>query len=370
MNIPFRQHHLFKILEEFEGNHYALDLFLRYYFRGHKAIGSKDRAFIADTCYQLIRWRGLLDAIAQKPLSWQTRFEALPLLNTPHPSLPHHIQVSFPKELFSYLENSFGLKKALDFCSISNTRAPTTIRVNTLRAQREELLRKWPKTKPCEFSKNGIHFFEKINFFADPLFKQGYFEIQDEGSQLLANLVNAKAGEHVLDFCAGAGGKSLAIAPKMKGKGQLYLHDIRSHILVEAKKRLKRAGIENFQTIEYKSPKLKKLKKKMDWVLVDAPCTGSGTYRRNPDMKWKWKEQDILECVRLQKSIFEQALSYVKEGGYIVFATCSIFLEENEKQKEYFLKTYPFLKQSCEAFNSWPMKDGMDGFYGVCFQKK
>ncbi len=121
-----------------------------------------------------------------------------------------------------------------------------------------------------------------------PEFKQGLFEVQDEGSQLIANLMDPTPGDQVMDYCAGSGGKTLAFAPKMQHRGQIYLHDIRPWALDEARKRLKRAGIQNAQVVLPEDPKLNKLRGKMDWVLVDAPCTGSGTFRRNPDMKWKF----------------------------------------------------------------------------------
>jgi 16S rRNA (cytosine967-C5)-methyltransferase len=369
MNIPFRQYHLFQILNSFEQQKYPLDLLLRNYFKEHRAVGSKDRTFIADTCYEMIRWRGLLDAYAKKPLTWQTRYEALIQNPFKENTLPPHIGVSFPKALFDFLEGHFGLEKTLSFCNISNTRAPLTLRVNTLKTTREALLEKWSsihKVSPTEHSPIGIHFFEKINFFADPIFKEGLFEIQDEGSQLIALGMEVSAGQHILDYCAGAGGKSLAIAPLLEKKGQLYLYDIRTFALGEAKKRLKRAGIQNAQCLTTLSLKLKK---RMDHVLVDAPCSGSGTYRRNPDMKWRWCFEDVLQFQSKQRHIFEKALSYVKVGGYITYATCSIFPDENSIQAEHFINSYP-IEQVGDQFQSWPTKNGMDGFYFVRFQKK
>ena len=154
----------------------------------------------------------------------------------------------------------------------------------------------------------------------------------------------------------------------MQGKGQLYLHDIRPHILVEAKKRLNRAGIQNMQIIQPEDLKKKNLLGKMDWVLVDAPCSGSGTLRRNPDMKWKLDLKNLENTVSLQKEIFAKALTFVKPKGHIVYATCSIFPLENENQLEYFLKEFP-VKLVGSPFKSFPSRNGMDGFYSVVLQK-
>lgn len=224
------------------------------------------------------------------------------------------------------------------------------------------------EVSPCQLAPHGIVFHKKINFFNLPEFKEGLFEVQDEGSQLVADLCRVEPGEQVLDYCSGSGGKTLAFAYRMQQKGQIFLHDIRDHILAEAKKRLKRAGIQNAQIIEYESPKLKKLKKKMDWVLVDAPCSGTGTLRRNPDMKWKFSEEALRRLVGEQRMIFEKALSFLKPSGKIVYATCSILKEENEEQISHFLKTYP-LELAADPFRSLPQKDSMDGFFGAVFKK-
>ena len=186
--------------------------------------------------------------------------------------------------------------------------------------------------------------------------------MQDEASQQVAALVQAKPGDHVLDYCSGSGGKALAFAPAMDGKGQIYLHDIRAHILQEAKRRLKRAGVQNAQVLT--TDKLKPLKKKCDWVLVDAPCTGTGTLRRNPDMKWRFTGEMLQRLIGEQRTIFEKALSYLKPEGRIVYATCSILKEENSEQIAHFLKTYG-LKLEDSPLQTLPEEGGMDGFFGA-----
>ena len=373
---PFREHHLFQLLQGYEEQSGPLDLFISLYFRANKALGSKDRGFIAEAVYALVRWRGMLDYFCEpeKP-TWERRVQVLQEIDIgklqDEEEIPLHIRLSFPKELFDLVLDSHGIENGSEICLTSNYPAPTTVRANLLKTTRSHLLEQWKdiyQVEPCKFSETGIIFRKKINFFDLPEFKAGLFEVQDEGSQLLANLVEVKAGQIFLDYCAGSGGKTLAIAPKMQEKGQIYLHDIRSHALLEARKRLKRAGIQNGQALRWdEEKKLKSLKKKCDWVLVDAPCTGTGTLRRNPDMKWKFTVEAYERLVGQQRAIFEKALSFVKPGGHIVYATCSVLTGENQKQVEHFLKTYP-LELLHAPLVTLPSQGGMDGFFGAVFR--
>lgn len=371
---PFREHHLFEILSRCENLSLPLDVFLGKYFRSHKSLGAKDRAEIAQTVYGLFRWLGLIDFLCRKPISWDDRVEVFSSLQPENylnnEEIPLHVRVSFPRDLFDLIVDSLGVDAAKKVCFASNAPAPTTIRVNLLKTDRASLLERWKgsyEVSPCKHSPNGILFHKKINFFALPEFPLGLFEVQDEGSQLLAALVQPKPGDLVMDYCCGSGGKTLAFAPLMQNKGQIYLHDIRPFALDESRKRLRRAGVQNAQVILADDPKLKKLKKKMDWVLVDAPCSGTGTLRRNPDMKWKFVKADFERLVGQQRTIFEKALSYLKPGGRIIFGTCSILKEENERQVEHFIKTYG-LRLVSEPFKTTPEPGEMDGFFGAVME--
>ncbi|MCE5316711.1 MAG: RsmB/NOP family class I SAM-dependent RNA methyltransferase [Parachlamydia sp.] len=373
---PFREHHLLAFFEAYEQQAIPLDLALNHYFRAHKSLGSKDRAYLAETIYALVRWRSLLDELSSKPTSWETRIavwsEGKLDAARNRSDIAQHIRVSFPKNLFDSMVASHGLDKACELCLASNAPAPTTVRANVLKTSREALLEQWKSSYavvPCAKAPCGITFLKKLNFFELPEFKQGLFEVQDEGSQLLAGLVEAQPGQWVMDYCAGSGGKTLAFAPAMQNRGQIYLHDIRAHALAECRKRLRRAGIQNAQIVSSDDPKLKKLKKKMDWVLVDAPCSGTGTLRRNPDMKWKFSDEMLQRLVGQQRSIFERALSFVKPEGHIVYGTCSLLKEENEEQAAHFLRTYP-LEQVGDFFQTLPFEGGMDGFFGVIYRLK
>lgn len=376
MRRPFREHHILFALEAFDQQPLPLDVFLRNYFRSHTAVGSKDRKEICDAIYGMIRWRSLLDYFGKKPASWETRYEALSKFSFDEalsdPKIPLHIRASFPKPFYDLLSSSLGEEKSFNFCLSSNQAAPTTVRANLLKTTRDALLASWKqkyRVHPCAHSPVGIRFEEKINFFATEEFKAGHFEVQDEASQLIADLVAVKPGDRFLDFCAGSGGKSLAIAPKLEGRGQLFLHDIRPLALQEAKKRLKRAGIQNAQPLPHDSPNKMRIRGKMDWVLVDAPCSGTGTLRRNPDMKWKYDDALVERLVLEQRKIFEEALLYLKPDAYIVYATCSVLPQENTEQAAYFIERFG-LEQVGEPFSSFPVEGGMDGFFGVVLKKR
>ena len=375
MKLKFRHFHILQFFDEYEANKGPLDKALHYYFRAHKSLGSKDRAEISSQIYQMTRQLGLIDFLLKDTSqSWANRYDLFLRLDEElkkHPNLPDHIQVSCPEFLFNKLKDQYGLELAKKISLANNLEAPVTLRANLHKISRESLLNELPEqleAKPTLKSSSGITLARRSNLFELPAFKNGYFEIQDEGSQILASLVQAKPGDQIMDYCAGSGGKTLAIAPSLEEKGQLYLHDIRSNALAESKKRLKRAGVQNAQILRYDSTAKSRLRKKMDWIIVDAPCSGSGTLRRNPDMKWRFSEDYLKDFIGKQRFIFEQALSYLKPGGKIVYCTCSILAEENEMQVEHFLKSYDLSKVG-PSFHSLPEKGRMDGFFGIVLQR-
>jgi 16S rRNA (cytosine967-C5)-methyltransferase len=375
VKVSFPEHHLFQILRRFENQHLPLDLFLSQYFKANTALGSKDRQLIAHAAYGMSRWKSLLDFLIGPQPSWEQRYtvfrEFQPVNYLAIPTIPLHVRVSFPNELFTLIKEAYGQEKAILLCQVSNSEAPITVRVNAQKCTREKLLSCWQtpyEVAPCLLAPYGIQFKKRAPLTAFQEFKNGFFEIQDEASQLVAGLVKAEAGQQVLDYCSGAGGKTLAFAPIMENKGQIYLHDIRPHVLEHARKRLKRAGVQNAQYLHEGHPGLQRLKKKMDWVLVDVPCSGTGTLRRNPDQKWKFSVALLNRLVGQQRMIFEKGLSFVKPGGKIVYATCSLLPAENEKQVEHFLKTYGLVLEE-PLFSSLPSYGGMDGFFAAVLKK-
>lgn len=372
----FRQNHLLALLAGYEQSKAPIDFYVSSYFRSNKSLGSKDRAYLAETIYRLIRWRGLIDYFISAPATWAKRLEWLESHNPKdflqNEQIPESSRASFPEALYGFFKESLG-DKAFSVAVASNEQAPCCIRVNTLKCTRDQLCERLTalglRVSRGQASETAIYIHDKCNFFVLDPFKEGLFEVQDEASQLVAHMVAARPQQSVLDFCAGSAGKTLAFAPLMQKSGQIFLHDIRPHALVEAKKRLKRAGIQNAQIVVSTDEKrLKVLKKRMDWVLVDAPCSGTGTLRRNPDMKWKFSEEMLRRLVSEQRVIFKQALSYVKPGGHIVYATCSVLKEENSEQQAHFLQTYP-IELASSPFQSFPEAGKMDGFFAVTFRK-
>ena len=271
--------------------------------------------------------------------------------------------------------------------------APLDIRANALKTKREPLLEQL-KTEgfPAEatpFSPWGIRLIGKPNLSRHPLFLAGHFEVQDEGSQLLALLTGARRGQMVTDFCAGAGGKTLAIGAVMQSTGRLYAFDISEKRLANLKPRLARSGLSNVQPQLLASEhdqKIKRLVGKMDSVLVDAPCSGLGTLRRNPDLKYRQSARSVNELNLLQQSILNSAARLVKAGGRLVYATCSILIRENQEVVEAFLAAHPdferldvrelLAKEKVEItlegmdLQLSPQTHGTDGFYAAVLQRK
>ena len=360
--MKFRQYHLSTVLESLESQKIPLDALLSRYFRLHKAIGSKDRLFISETLYHYIRWKSLYQHLKIDP---SPLVPVDPLSHLSDTTIPAHIRYATPQPLYDLLVQTYGEEKTQSVCLINTHRAPLTIRVNPLKTSREALLAKWAnqyKVSACPLSPHGIYFHEKVNFFVLPEFLEGLFEIQDEASQIAAQLVKAKPKQHILDYCAGAGGKTLAFAHHLENTGQIYLHDVRPHPLLEARKRLNRAGVQNVQFSLSPSQK-----GKMDWVVVDVPCTGTGTFRRNPDLKWKFEMSDLENLIQEQREIFHEAIYFLQPKGTIVYMTCSILPQENEEQITYFKQTYGL--EIVETFQTLPIQNGMDGFFATALKK-
>jgi len=246
------------------------------------------------------------------------------------------------------LSQNFGEQDALALAESLNTPAPLDLRVNTMKSDRETVIASLAQApiiaEPTPFSSTGLRVRKKPSIQNLPLFKDGTIEVQDEGSQLLAQLVGARRGEMVADFCAGAGGKTLALGATMRNTGRLYAFDISEKRLAKLKPRLARSGLSNVHPVviaHEKDSKIKRLAAKLDRVLVDAPCSGLGTLRRNPDVKWRQTPEGVAELNVKQASILASASRMVKPGGRLVYATCSILDEENEGIVQAFLAAHP-----------------------------
>ena len=412
-----------ELLDHIDQNNYPADRVMAKYFRERRYIGSKDKYAISEQFYAILRQRlSLSYLLEQHNLSISTRNLAALLIHSEKQSIsdyfngekyspailyqgdidtivsiefaeldsaPEYIKLNVPKWIAPKLKAVLGDDFESEMTA-TNQRASTDIRVNLLKSnvqQVSELI----KDNSYDFDLSsispwGLSFKQRVALFNLKEFKQGWFEVQDQGSQLLAQLTNVKAGDRVVDFCAGAGGKTLAMAAMMQNKGSIYACDVHTKRLDNLSKRIKRAGAHNVRVHVLSSEKDKWVKQqqgKADVVLIDAPCTGTGTWRRSPDSRWNLSQQDLNELVLLQQSILQSASRLVKPGGRLIYATCSLLEEENELQTQSFLELNsnfkPFeleihepLKSNLDKVRSngheirtFPGLSNSDGFY-VC----
>jgi 16S rRNA (cytosine967-C5)-methyltransferase len=302
-----------------------------------------------------------------------------------HEAMPDWVRLNFPEWLQPALQESFGdrLTEAMDAL---NAEAPVDLRVNTLKSSRDQVMaalsEEGMNPQPTPFAINGVRLRKRAALSATQAFRNGWFELQDEGSQLVAELVKAQADDKVIDFCAGAGGKTLALADAMDNQGSILAWDTESARLKQMSLRLSRAGVNNVQPRLLKSkrdPFIERHKGTADWVLADVPCSGTGTWRRSPDLKWRTTQSNLKEAITLQQSIMDNAAHCVKPGGCLVYATCSILKQENEEQVTRFLEMNP--EFATEPIANFPGIDGpylrlyphlhqTDGFFGAVLRRR
>jgi 16S rRNA (cytosine967-C5)-methyltransferase len=389
------------------------------FFRQHRALGSRERHALAETAYTVLRQRLLFQNLAQSGtgplerrlvlLAWQGTPNYLRAAVEPHEqawldkigqidhaTLPEKQRHNLPDWLATPLKDTLGddfwpLVKAL------NEAAPLDLRVNALKAKRDEVRQALADAglaaEPTPHSPWGLRLQGKPALHKLDVFTQGLVEVQDEGSQLLALITDAKRGEMVVDFCAGAGGKTLALGASMRNTGRLYAFDVSGHRLDALKPRLARSGLSNVhpaQIAHERDDRIKRLAGKIDRVLVDAPCSGLGTLRRNPDLKWRQSPKAVEELQAKQTAILASAARLLKPGGRLVYATCSLLAAENEAVAEAFtaanasqFEVLPVL-QALEAarveapaplvagpyLRLWPHQHQTDGFFAAVWQKR
>lgn len=411
---------------------FPADKMLEQYLKSRKYIGSKDRGAIAELVYFVLRHKSAIEwwlekysqeksgrmfaltaLILRREYTPQTMLEmtgdsqyapsslndseqkfirSIAQADFTNPDMPKYVRLNYPQWMDEYLQNSFGDKLEAAMASM-NEQAPTDLRVNTLKITREKLLEQLQAEgfacSPAPLSPIGIRLAKRAPIFTSQFFKEGHFEVQDEGSQIVALLVDAKSGQRVIDFCAGAGGKTLAIAATMENKGRILAWDTSKKRLDQINIRLRRAGVHNVQTHVLESAHdafIKRHKATADRVLIDVPCSGSGTWRRNPDLKWRFTAKDLEEVQAVQKEILQSAARLVKVGGRLIYATCSIFKEENDAQIEAFLKEHNNFvvvrankiwnkdisaddDSNSSYFCVTPHKDGVDGFFAAILER-
>ncbi len=388
------------LLKIFNEGEYA-DKVIQQLLKRDKRWGSRDRAFVAETTYDIVRWKRLYAEIAEvkEPFSrddiwrmfavWATlkgirlpdwkyfentptrkikgRFDELSKIRKYRESIPDWIDNLGEKEL----GNSIWTKEI----HALNEQADVILRVNTLKTTKEKLQAElFDLDIETEFIKgypNALKLKERANVFQTEAFKNGLFEVQDASSQLVADFLDVKPGMRVVDTCAGAGGKALHLAALMENKGQVIALDIYANKLHELKRRAKRNSAHNIETRHIDSTKvIKKLHSKADRVLIDAPCSGLGVLRRNPDAKWKLEESFLNKIKETQQDILQQYSKIVKDGGQLVYATCSVLPSENQEQVDKFLtsefgKDFTFVKD----IKILSHKSGYDGFYMALLKK-
>jgi 16S rRNA (cytosine967-C5)-methyltransferase len=339
------------------------------YFREHPRLGGRERGVIAEAVYGLLRNKlvytsfaesgqgpsmrrlallGLADAagvdalggLSPEETDWLNR-----VMQIDRTMLPAALQANLPQWLYDRLLERFGEEETQRLAQTLNTPAPLDLRVNSIKASREQVIAELAeapiRAEPTPYAPLALRVMKKPALQNLPLFKSGAIEVQDEGSQVLAQLLGARRGEMVVAFCAGAGGKTLALGAIMRNTGRLYAFDVAEKRLAKLKPRLARSGLSNVHPVviaHENDAKVKRLAGKIDRVLVDAPCSGLGTLRRNPDVKWRLKPESITELNAKQLSILEGAARLVKAGGRLVYATCSIMEEENEAIVRKFLE--------------------------------
>ncbi len=348
------------------------DTTLRYFFKDER-IGSNERELVAETVFGVLRHRMLLeqtcagDATPRRmALAWLFRFggynirELEPVLKRDEKEwlttvkglkiddLPLPVQAELPEWLVEMMRASYSDEDILAIGKSMQQGAPLDIRVNTLLAKRDEVLQqlhdKHIEASATTYSPIGIRLKEKIPLNKDALFTEGKIEVQDEGSQLLGYLLAPKRNDMVVDFCAGAGGKTLMLSAMMNSQGRLYAMDVSEKRLANLKPRLKRSGASNIQPMliaHENDLKVKRLAGKIDRVLVDAPCSGLGTLRRSPDLKFRQSPGSIEAYTLQQAVILASASRLLKKGGRLVYATCSFLPAENQHIVQAFLAGHP-----------------------------
>ena len=367
-----------------------------------KRWGSRDRKFVAETIYEIVRWKRLYAEIADvkepfdRPNLWRLftvwcvlKGIALPDWNQIEPTPTRRIKGRFD-ELSKIRKFRESIPDWMDELCVAelgetvwtkemaalNKQADVVLRTNTLNTTREDLIKSLENesifAEKLPNHPDAIKLTERANVFRTETFKKGYFEVQDASSQLVAAYLDVKPGMKVVDTCAGAGGKTLHLSALMKNKGQIIAMDIYESKLRKLKVRAKRNKAHNIDLKEINSTKvIKKLHNKADRVLIDAPCSGLGVLRRNPDSKWKLQPEFIDNIKKTQQEVLQSYSKMVKPGGKLVYATCSVLPSENQEQVDKFLtsdsgKDFTFVKDE----KILASESGYDGFYMALLEKK
>ncbi len=393
------------------------------FFREHRSFGPRERATMAETVYTVLRKKLLFDHFA--PSGSGPRERRLAILGFYGPGdflsgalsdqekvwleqcnkiVPSDLMERHRHNLPEWLAQALKAQVGDDFWPLVESltqSASLDLRVNTFKAKRDDVQKALAllgiKARPTPYSPWGLRIAGKPTLSQTEAFKRGDFEVQDEGSQLLSMLLDPKRGEMVVDFCAGAGGKTLALGAAMRSTGRLYAFDTSAGRLDAFKSRLARSGLSNVHPAAIaheRDDRVKRLSAKIDRVLVDAPCSGLGTLRRSPDLKWRQDEKVVADMARIQSAILQSAARLVKSGGRLVYGTCSVLPEENEAIAEAFSLANPDfepmsaleilqglkVEQAADLCSGgeaggrflrlWPHRHHTDGFFAAIWQRR
>lgn len=392
------------------------DAVLSHYFRDKRVLGPTERALVAEGIFGVLRHKRVLDHLVHESsprrllLAWLIRFggagtrdltsvlrageaEWLDELKARSLSdLAPSVQAELPDWVWEHLSAEMPGAELLALGQALQEPAPLDLRVNTYLSDRDAALRGLRESgieaRPTPHSPIGIRVSGRPALNRHPLFLEGAIEVQDEGSQLIGFLLAPRRHDLVVDFCAGAGGKSLMLGAMMNSQGRVYAFDVSPGRLSRLKPRLKRSGLSNLHPYLLRNEhdiKVKRLAGKIDRVLVDAPCSGLGTLRRNPDLKWRQSPASVAEMRPKQAAILRAAATLVKPGGRMVYATCSVLREENEDIVAAFSSDHPHFsiissakelqiptigETPDQSLRLWPHIHGTDGFFGTIFERQ
>ena len=396
--------------------HAPADVLLKQFFRDRKALGARDRSLVSDSVYIALRRSRTLAALVPggeprwmafavlaqlrgfsmrdlEPLCRGTELEWLKALKA-RPALPADLglQAELPDWVIEQLRAQYDDDEILALGRALQQAGPLELRVNTLKARADDaqglLTAAGVASARMPYAPNGLRAEGKPALQALPVFRDGLIEVQDEGSQLLGHLLAPRRGEMVVDFCAGAGGKTLLLGALMQNEGRLYAFDVSEKRLANLKPRLKRSGLSNVHPVliaSERDARVKRLAGKVDRVLVDAPCSGLGTLRRNPDLKQRQHPDGVLELVQKQEAILAAAATLLKPGGLLVYATCSLLAAENEARAEAFTAGHAgFVPEDCGGLlqhariplemgrylKLLPHRHGTDGFFAAAWRRQ
>jgi len=422
--------HILELLEILQQDQRPADHLIDNFFRSRRYLGAHDRRTLAETVYGILRHRRLLQALvarvqptsASDPVWWlaayklhvekaavpavaaalanPTRWPTTPTLTelmqlaeqTPEDFAANPgILLSFPDWLVEELQNQHGEQEAWRLLHALNQPPPLTIRVNTLKTTREAcqqaLQQRGYASTPTRFSPFGLQLTQRTNLFALDLFRDGWFEVQDEGSQIISLLLDPKPTWRIADVCAGGGGKTLHLASLMKNRGEIFAFDVSAKRLTNLQRRSRRSGAHNIRVHALPEGELlEHLLGKLDAILIDAPCSGSGVLRRNPDAKWKITAAMVKELAAKQQHLLQHYTRLLKPGGRLVYATCSVLAQENEQVVQAFLTSSPDFQEedaaailqhyqlevlaAGHAVPLLPHRHGCDGFFAAVMTRR